>query len=53
MAHILVVEDEWIVAEDIQRSLENSGYTVSIASSGEEAIKIAEKSDLILMDIVL
>lgn len=53
---ILVVEDEGIVAEDIRRSLQNLGYTVSaVVSSGQEAVKKAEeyKPDLVLMDIVL
>ncbi|MFZ3166309.1 MAG: ATP-binding protein [Candidatus Methanoperedens sp.] len=53
---VMIVEDERIVAEDIQRSLENLGYKVlSIVSSGEKAIDEAnEKSpDLVLMDIVL
>ena len=53
---ILVVEDEGIVAKDIQRSLQNLGYTVcGAAFSGEEAMKEAEenKPDIVLMDIVL
>ncbi len=53
---ILVVEDEWIVAEDIRTSLNNLGYDVtSVAASGEEAIQKAEEEapDLVLMDIVL
>lgn len=56
MIRILIVEDESIVAEDIQRSLENMGYSIlSIVSSGEEAIeKVKENEpDLILMDIML
>jgi signal transduction histidine kinase len=51
---ILVVEDETILAKDIQICLRKLGYTVSgIASSGEEAIqKVSEDCpDLILMDI--
>ena len=55
-AKILIVEDERIVAEDIRRSLQSMGYSVStIASSGEEALKKAEenKTDLVLMDIIL
>ena len=55
-AQILVVEDEYIVAKDIQNSLEKLGYTVpAIAASGEEAInKIREiQPSLVLMDIVL
>ena len=55
-ASILIVEDERIVAEDIQRSLEHLGYLVSgIVSSGVDAIKHAERTqlDLVLMDVVL
>jgi putative two-component system response regulator len=53
---ILVVEDEWIVADQICRNLQDFGYTVcSTASTGDEARrKVKEHSpDLILMDIVL
>ncbi|HYN44500.1 MAG TPA: response regulator [Candidatus Limnocylindrales bacterium] len=53
---ILVVEDEIIIAEDIQRKLKTMGYSVpAIVSSGEDAIKkIKENSpDLVLMDIVI
>ena len=53
---ILVVEDESIVALDIQNKLKGSGYSVpAIASSGEEAIKKAQEThpDLVLMDIKL
>lgn len=56
MARIMIVEDESIIARDIQRSLEGFGYQVTaIASSGVEALEKAEKDhpDLILMDIVL
>ena len=54
--YILVVEDEAVVAEEIQESLKELGYSVPvIVTSGKEAIKEAEriKPDLILMDIVL
>lgn len=53
---ILVVEDESIVAKNIQNMLNNLGYDVSgIASSGRAAIKKAGEMqpDLILMDIKL
>jgi two-component system, response regulator PdtaR len=53
---IMIVEDEWITADDIKMSLQSLGYTVtSISSSGEEAIQKAEKDrpDLVLMDIML
>jgi PAS domain S-box-containing protein len=55
-AKILVVEDEWIIANAIQISLKRMGYTVTgIVSSGEKAITKIEKSmpHLVLMDIVL
>lgn len=53
---ILVVEDEGIVALDIQKRLQGLGYCVSgIAESGEEAMELIRlsKPDLILMDVVL
>jgi len=53
---ILVVEDESIVAKDIQNSLRKLGYNVpATVSSGEEAIAEAEnhRPDLVLMDIML
>ncbi|MBM9520967.1 PAS domain S-box protein [Desulforhopalus vacuolatus] len=53
---ILIVEDEFIIAKDIETSLKNMGYVVcAIVSSGEEAIKKTqkEKPDLVLMDIIL
>ncbi|BDI14247.1 hypothetical protein ANSO36C_00490 [Nostoc cf. commune SO-36] len=55
-AKILVVEDEAIVAKDLQYRLRKFGYRVpAIASSGEEAINIAIEisPDLVLMDIKL
>ncbi|MDZ8035310.1 EAL domain-containing protein [Nostoc sp. DedSLP04] len=54
--NILVVEDEFIVAMDIQNRLRKFGYTViGLADSGEEAIKKAadDSLDLVLMDIHL
>ena len=54
--NILIVEDESIVAKDIQHSLKKLGYTVvGMCSTGEDAIRTAEevKPDLVLMDIML
>lgn len=53
---VLVVEDESIVAKDIQNSLKKLGYTVpSVENTGEDAIDAAGQyqPDLILMDIML
>ena len=55
-ACILVVEDEAIVARDIQSILKSLGYNVPcFVSCGSEAIKKVElfRPDLVLMDIVL
>lgn len=53
---ILVVEDESLVAKDIQNMLRSLGYEViDVVSTGEEAIQLAEATapDLVLLDIVL
>lgn len=53
---ILIVEDEFIIAEDIQESLVDMGYPVcGMAATGENAIEKAGQlsPDLILMDIFL
>ena len=53
---VLVVEDESIVAKDIQNSLKKLGYVVpSVENTGEDAIDAAGqyRPDLILMDIML
>jgi CheY-like chemotaxis protein len=53
---ILIVEDEGIVATDLESTLQKLGYdVVGIAATGQEAITLAENSapDLVLMDIRL
>lgn len=53
---ILIVEDESIVAKDIQNILKGLGYNVvSIVSTGEKALSEVEKHmpNLVLMDIML
>lgn len=53
-AAILIVEDEQIVAIDIQSNLERLGYrVVGTAASGEEACRMAAgfEPDLVLMDV--
>jgi PAS domain S-box-containing protein len=55
-ATILVVEDEGIVAMDLQHRLISMGYTVpALAASGQDALKKAAelRPDLVLMDIRL
>ena len=51
---ILIVEDERVLAEDLQQTLIDCGYDVyAIASSAAEAVRIADerRPDLVLMDI--
>ena len=53
-ASILVVEDEYIIAEDLRQTLVELGYeTLRVAASADEAIaRAAERCpDLVLMDI--
>jgi len=54
--HIMLVEDETIVALDVQERLESLGYQMAAhATTGEEAIRYAIELDLdlILMDVKL
>ena len=53
-ARILIVEDEVIIAMEIEHNLLNLGYeVVSIVDTGKDAIQkvVDNKPDLILMDI--
>ena len=53
---ILIVEDEHIIARELETDLEEMGYAVTgIVNSGEKAIQHAleKKPDLVLMDIQL
>jgi len=53
---ILIVEDEKIIAIDLQRRLERFGYeVVGMAGDGDSAIRLARElePDIILMDIML
>jgi DNA-binding response OmpR family regulator len=53
---IFIVEDSYIVALHLQKTLEDAGYHVSgIAHSGEKALLEIEriKPDIVLMDIAL
>ena len=53
---VLIVEDDHLVAMDVEAALLDAGYEITgIASSAEQAIKLAatEKPDLVVMDIRL
>lgn len=55
-ARILIVENERVVALDIQSRVENLGYGIAgVAATGAESVRLAEatRPDLVLMDIML
>jgi two-component system alkaline phosphatase synthesis response regulator PhoP len=54
-ATILIVEDEYAVARGIQYALQQEGYDVGVARSGEEGLDIAtrEAPDLVVLDVRL
>ncbi len=54
-SRILVVDDEQVVAHELQRTLQAQGYEVSIAADGEKAIEQAKATvpNLVLLDIML
>lgn len=55
MSHILLVEDNEMNRDMLQRRLERRGFTVAIAVNGREGVEMAgsEKPNLILMDMSL
>jgi len=52
---ILLIEDEEIMIDLLQKKLTKEGYEVSIARDGEEGLQLmrGEKLDLILLDIIM
>ncbi|HEV8537656.1 MAG TPA: response regulator [Bacteroidota bacterium] len=55
-ARILIVEDEILIAKDLQKKLEQLGYTVpALASTAKDAVEKAGQvqPDIVLMDVVL
>jgi len=52
---ILIIEDEEIIYDLLQRKLIQEGYEVEIAKDGDEGLEKmrGEKPDLILLDIVM
>jgi CheY-like chemotaxis protein len=52
---ILLVEDEEIMIDLLQRKLTAEGYDISVARDGEEGLKAMRrvKPDLVLLDIIM
>ncbi len=55
MKNVLVVDDEHIVLEVLQRILSRLGYTVTVSDSGDVALKqfAEDVFDLVLMDVLM
>ncbi len=55
MARILIVDDDRLILTGLAANLEDRGYVVTKAATGEEAVALAETTqpDLVLMDICL
>lgn len=53
--HILVVDDDPVNRDMLQRRLARSGYTSTVVSSGQEALDVLAKSraDLVLLDLMM
>jgi CheY-like chemotaxis protein len=52
---VLVVEDEWAIADWLDALLDDEGYRVLVASNGKRALEIMldQKPDLILTDFMM
>ncbi len=52
---ILIVEDEDIIVDLLQKKLSQEGYEISIARDGESGLKTMRqaKPDLVLLDIIM
>jgi CheY-like chemotaxis protein len=55
MKHILIVEDEVLIARSLKKFLERKGHTVETTESGHEAIELIsqKKFDRIVCDLML
>ncbi len=54
-ADILVIEDDYIVARTIERSLRGEEFQITLASRGEKGLFIARQNppDLVILDIIM
>jgi two-component system alkaline phosphatase synthesis response regulator PhoP len=55
MPRILIVEDEPAIAFALEADLERDGYGVTIATTGDEGLRLADSAafDLVLLDVML
>ncbi len=52
---ILIIEDEKVLSELLEKKIKEEGYEVSIAVDGEDGLELMkkEKPDLVLLDIIM
>lgn len=55
MTKIVIVEDDLMIAEIYKKKFTESGFEVSMATSGDEVLNLAkkEKIDIILLDLIM
>lgn len=55
MAKVLVIEDDFTVADNVQALLKVKGYQVAFAADGQTGVELARKEqpDVVLLDILL
>jgi CheY-like chemotaxis protein len=55
MKKILLIEDEEIMIDLLQRKLTKEGYEISVARDGEDGLKVMKevKPGLVLLDIIM
>lgn len=55
MTKILLIDDERLITEPLERTLKQRGYTVSVANNGQSGLEKAlfTKPDLVVLDILM
>ena len=55
MKKILLIEDEEIIIDLLERKLKDQGYEVAVAKNGKQGLELMEKEkpDLILLDLIM
>jgi DNA-binding response OmpR family regulator len=55
MTRVLIVEDEPVIAFALEADLQTEGYSVTVATNGDQAIRLAKSDpvDIILLDVML
>ena len=53
--HLLVIDDDWHITELLRRTLAHAGYSVAVASTGDEGLRavIDRTPDLIVLDVMM